>query len=157
LPAATTDFVWATVGEETGIWGSFIVLGVLAGIVFRLLYLARMAKTRFDMLLLFGVGSWIGIQTCVNVMMANAFLPAIGIPLPFISSGGSSLVALWMALGACQATLAPVSDKGDSQKYRTAQSTAMKVPSRGQQRRVPSSTTINKLQVTGNPESRRRG
>lgn len=107
LPATTTDFVWATVGEESGLLGSFAVLGVLGALVFRLFQLASRTKDRFDMLVLYGVGCWLGVQTCVNVMMANAFLPAIGIPLPFISSGGSSLVALWLAIGVCQATQAP--------------------------------------------------
>src|SRR5438128_843473 len=60
-------------------------------------------------LILVGLGAgWIGIQACTNVMMANGFLPAIGIPLPFISSGGSSLVSLWLGIGLCQSVLAPV-------------------------------------------------
>lgn len=107
LPAPTTDFIMATVGEETGLLGSLVVLSVIGGIVWRLMWHARKATTRFAMLLFYGVGTWIGVQACVNVMMANGFMPAIGIPLPLISSGGSSMVALWMAFGICQATLAP--------------------------------------------------
>jgi len=157
LPATTTDFVWATIGEETGVWGSLIVLSVLGGIVFRLLYLARTAKTRFNMLLLYGVGSWIGIQTCVNVMMANAFLPAIGIPLPFISSGGSSLVALWLALGVCQGTLAKAPDKeGETLRKGTAKKRPFRPLSRQRQSRVPSSASLNRLQVTAKSQGRPR-
>ncbi len=157
LPATTTDFIWATVGEESGLWGSVIVLSVLGGIVFRLLYLARIAKNRFDMLLLFGVGSWIGIQTCVNVMMANAFLPAIGIPLPFISSGGSSLIALWMALGVCQATLAPVQDKPKQIKQkRTSKSGGFSFGGYPSRSKAKSSTTLNRLKVTSKPDRRER-
>jgi hypothetical protein len=107
------------------------------------------------MLLLYGVGSWIGIQTCVNVMMANAFLPAIGIPLPFISSGGSSLVALWLAVGACQASLAPVPDRERQEPGQTAQPTRLK-PTPRPLRRAPSSTTFNQLKVTGKPQAGRR-
>lgn len=107
LPATTTDFIMATIGEELGLWGSLLILGIMGAIVFRLLYLGRRTKYEFSMLVLHGVAFWIGIQTCVNMMMANAFLPAIGIPLPFISSGGSSLVALWIAMGVCQSALAP--------------------------------------------------
>lgn len=107
LPATTTDFIMATIGEETGLLGSLVVLSVIGGIVWRLLWQARRATQRFQMLVLYGVASWFGIQACVNVMMANAFLPAIGIPLPFISSGGSSLVALWLAIGVCQSAVAP--------------------------------------------------
>lgn len=111
LPAATTDFILATVGEEFGIIGVVIVLGVLGCLVFRLFMLAQRAPTHFGALILSGVGAWIGIQTCVNVMMANGLLPAIGIPLPLVSSGGSSLVALWVAMGLCQAVLTPVPEK----------------------------------------------
>ncbi|MBC8065017.1 MAG: FtsW/RodA/SpoVE family cell cycle protein [Chlorobia bacterium] len=108
IPATTTDFIMATVAEEFGLLGSVTVLGLLGGLVGRLLWLANRAHTRFAMLVLGGVAAWIGVQTCTNVMMANGFVPAIGIPLPFISSGGSSLIALWLAMGVCQAVLRPV-------------------------------------------------
>lgn len=111
LPATTTDFIMATVGEEFGLIGSLMILGVLAAIVLRLISLAGTAKTPFAKYVLCGVASWFAIQTCVNVMMANGFLPAIGIPLPFVSSGGSSLIALWIALGLCQSVLAPPVEK----------------------------------------------
>jgi len=108
LPATTTDFIMATIGEETGLWGVLVVLASLGAVVYRVLQLALRTTDRFSMLVLFGVGAWLGIQTCVNVMMANAFLPAIGIPLPFISSGGSSLISLWIAVGICQSLQAAV-------------------------------------------------
>ncbi len=108
MPATTTDFVMATVGEEFGLLGSLTILGLIGGLVWRLLYLAARVDSQFKMLVLYGVAAWIGVQSCVNVMMANGFLPAIGIPLPFISSGGSSLFALWLALGVCQAMLLPI-------------------------------------------------
>jgi cell division protein FtsW len=111
LPATTTDFIMATVAEETGLLGSLAVLGVLGGLAARLMFLARRSGDRFAMLVLSGTAAWIGIQTCTNVMMANGFLPPIGIPLPFLSSGGSSLVALWVAMGICQAVLAPAPAK----------------------------------------------
>ncbi|HEY3781411.1 MAG TPA: FtsW/RodA/SpoVE family cell cycle protein [Fimbriimonadaceae bacterium] len=107
-PAATTDFMLATIAEEFGFVGVMVVLGVLCLLVLRLFQLSRKAPTRFGSLVLMGVGSWIGIQTILNVMMANATLPAIGVPLPFISSGGSSLVALWLAIGLSQAALSKV-------------------------------------------------
>lgn len=107
LPAATTDFVTATVFEEFGLLGALAVLGLIGAFVMRLLTLAQRAATPFGSLVLVGVAAWIGIQSCVNIMMANGLLPAIGIPLPFVSSGGSSLVALWLAVGICQSMLAP--------------------------------------------------
>lgn len=112
LPAATTDFVMATVGEEFGFLGSIAVIGLLALITWRLFWLSRNAQSQFAGLVLAGVAVWIGLQTCVNVMMANGFIPAIGIPLPFISSGGSSLLALWLAVGVSQSmTLATVKEE----------------------------------------------
>jgi cell division protein FtsW len=107
LPATTTDFIMATVGEEFGLLGSLFVLAAVGSIVWRMFYLAQRVKSRYAMLVLGGVAVWFGFQACVNVMMANGFLPAIGIPLPFISSGGSSLIALWLAIGVCQSSLAP--------------------------------------------------
>lgn len=107
LPATTTDFVGATIAEETGLIGSLAILALLSAISLRLLWLAMLVKERFAKLVLVGTGSWIGVQTCVNMMMANALLPPIGIPMPFISSGGSSLLALWIAIGVCQAVLKP--------------------------------------------------
>lgn len=108
LPATTTDFIMATVAEEMGLWGSLGVLALLGAITARLLALAHGAPTEFGGLVLYGLAAWFGIQTCTNFMMANGFLPAIGIPLPFFSSGGSSLLALWAAVGVAQsACLAP--------------------------------------------------
>jgi len=114
LPAATTDFVTSTVFEEFGLIGAFSILTLLGALVGRLLFLAQRAPTPFGSLVLIGVAVWIGVQSCVNIMMANGFLPAIGIPLPFVSSGGSSLAALWLALGVCQAVVAPQLRKEES-------------------------------------------
>lgn len=113
LPAATTDFINATIGEEFGLVGMLVVTGLLAALTLRLLKLARGAKSQFGTLVLSGTAVWIGGQACVNIMMANGLLPAIGIPLPFISSGGSSLVALWIALGISNACLAPAKQQSE--------------------------------------------
>lgn len=113
LPAATTDFINATIGEEFGLLGMMMIIGLLGALTLRLLYLAKSAATPFASLMLTGTALWIGGQSCVNIMMANGMLPAIGIPMPFISSGGSSLIAMWMALGVCNACLAPVPKKAE--------------------------------------------
>jgi cell division protein FtsW len=107
LPESTTDFIMATVGEETGLIGSLFVMSLLGALVLRILWQAHRATDGFSALVLYGLGAWIGIQSCVNIMMANAFLPPIGIPLPFISAGGSSLLVLWIALAVCQSLIAP--------------------------------------------------
>lgn len=106
LPAATTDFMLATIAEEFGFFGSMVVMTILGLITFRLLTLAQQVQSKFAQLTLAGTAAWIGVQGCINVMMANGLLPAIGIPLPFFSSGGSSIFALWLTLGVCNAALA---------------------------------------------------
>lgn len=107
MPAATTDFVSATLAEEFGFLGWLAVVALLGGLTYRLAVQATRAPTRFGQLVLIGFAAWIGVQSVLNLTMANGLLPAIGIPLPFISSGGSSLLALWLAVGMSQAALAP--------------------------------------------------
>ncbi len=114
LPATTTDFIMATISEEFGLIGTLTVLGILALIVMRLFTIATRATTRYGRLVCYGVGIWLTVQGCVNLMMANATLPAIGIPFPFISSGGSSLIAIWFALGVCQSCLQPEAVKEEA-------------------------------------------
>lgn len=108
MPAATTDFVTATMAEELGLLGWTLMILPLAALSVRLLQLAPRAPTKFGMLVSVGTGAWLAIQSVVNIMMANGLMPAIGIPLPFYSSGGSSLIAIWLALGCSQAAMQPV-------------------------------------------------
>ncbi|HWD38668.1 MAG TPA: FtsW/RodA/SpoVE family cell cycle protein [Fimbriimonas sp.] len=129
IPATTTDFILATIAEEFGLVGALGVLAVLAAIVWRLLRLSAKAPTKFGRLVLFGFASWFGIQACVNVMMANGFLPAIGIPLPFISSGGSSLLTLWCAVGVAQSVCRAPSPAKEKQAARPASGRAVVSPS----------------------------
>ncbi len=98
IPATTSDFIMATVAEECGVWGPWLCLGLVGGISFRLLQLAQRTEDKFKKLFMNGVAWWIGIQACTNMLMANATIPAIGIPFPFVSAGGSSLLALWIAV-----------------------------------------------------------
>ncbi len=112
LPAATTDFVMATVGEETGMVGALGVLALLGAMVWWMTMLAARAANNFTRLVIYGCAAWLAVQGCTNMMMANAFLPAIGIPFPFVSSGGSSLLSLWFALGVCQSVLGLQAKKG---------------------------------------------
>jgi cell division protein FtsW len=99
LPAPTTDFVLATVAEEFGLVGALFVIGLLAAVTWRLFWLGARAPDNFGRLALTGMSVWVGVQTCTSVMMVNGSLPPIGIPLPFVSYGGSSLIALWMGVG----------------------------------------------------------
>jgi len=105
LPAPTTDFVLATIGEEFGLIGSLAVIGLIGAIAWRLMAHALAREDVFGRVVLGGVASWIALQTMVNVMMVNGAAPPVGVPLPFVSAGGSSLVALWAAVGVCQSVL----------------------------------------------------
>ena len=106
ISAPTNDFIMGTIAEEFGLIGALVTIALIGAIVWRLIERSRKAVSRFGELVLLGTAAWFGIQSCVNIMMANGFLPAIGIPLPFFSSGGSSLLALWIAIGLCQAATA---------------------------------------------------
>ncbi|MCW5938806.1 MAG: FtsW/RodA/SpoVE family cell cycle protein [Fimbriimonadaceae bacterium] len=105
LPAPTTDFVMTTVAEETGFLGTVVVLGLVGGVSWRLLWLSRRGPTRHSRLVLGGAAAWVGVQACTNIVMGNGTAPPIGVPMPFVSAGGSSLVALWALLGICQSVL----------------------------------------------------
>lgn len=99
LPFAHSDFIFAVVGEELGLLGSLVVVGVFAVFLWRGMRAALRAPDRFGMLL--GIGLVVGIvaQALFNISVAIALLPAKGIPLPFISYGGSSLVPTLAAAG----------------------------------------------------------
>lgn len=103
LPAATTDYAFTTVGEEFGIWGALLVIGLLGGLALRLILLSSKAPTPWCRMVIGGVGWWIGTQSAVNLLMVGAAVPSVGIPLPFISYGGSSLIALAIGLGCANA------------------------------------------------------
>ena len=99
LPFAHSDFIFAVVGEELGLLGSLVVVLVFALFLWRGMRAALRAPDRFGMLL--GIGLVVGIvaQALFNISVAVALLPAKGIPLPFISYGGSSLVPTLAAAG----------------------------------------------------------
>lgn len=111
LPVPTSDFIMTTIAEEFGFVGVCAVLVLLGAITMRLVWLAARADM-FPKLILTGVAIWIGLQVLVNVVMANgSVLPPIGIPMPFLSAGGSSLLAIWLAIGVCQGALARVPER----------------------------------------------
>lgn len=106
LPEATSDYVMTTVGEEFGFGGFVVAYSLIALLVGRLWWHAMRHRTVFGKLILGGSAIWIVIQATINVTMTNGFLWTMGITMPFYSDGGSSLIALWMALGLSQAAIA---------------------------------------------------
>ena len=99
LPEAHTDFIMAIVAEELGVFGVVFVLLSLAFIVIKGFLIARESDDPFGSLLTIGISSMIGIQTFINIGGLTGLLPITGVPLPFISFGGSSLVLLMASMG----------------------------------------------------------
>lgn len=99
LPNAHTDFIFAIIGEETGFAGASIVLLLFAVIGIVGVSIAYRAPDMYGRLLAVGIVSWISIQALVNIGGVIGVLPISGVPLPFISSGGSAMVAILGAVG----------------------------------------------------------
>lgn len=97
LPEAHTDFIFAVIGEELGFIGCILVIGLFWTFVHRGLLIASRCPDMYGKLLAIGITFSIGFQAFLNMSVASSFLPATGVPLPFISYGGSSLmVSMWM-------------------------------------------------------------
>ena len=99
LPEATTDSIFAVIAEELGFIGSLAFLGLFIFIIYRGFKIAKEAPDRFSQLLALGISSWLGIQICINLAAMVALIPLTGVPLPFISYGGSSLVIALVGIG----------------------------------------------------------
>ncbi len=99
LPEAHTDFVFAIIGEELGLVGSLLVVGIFAAMIICGLRIAARASDTFGAMLAIGVTAWFAIQAFVNVGAVLGLLPITGVPLPFVSFGGSSLLATMLAAG----------------------------------------------------------
>jgi rod shape determining protein RodA len=99
LPEQTTDFVFAVYAEEFGFAGSMLVLALYVALIARGVWIARHARDRFGALLAVGISGVIFWQVAVNIGMATGMLPVVGITLPMVSYGGSSLIATMAAVG----------------------------------------------------------
>jgi rod shape determining protein RodA len=102
LPEQHTDFIFAVVGEELGFLGGIVILALFLFILVRILIVAGAAKDRYGALLATGVAAMIGFHVLENIGMTIGVMPVTGIPLPFVSYGGSSLVANLMAIAMVQ-------------------------------------------------------
>jgi rod shape determining protein RodA len=91
VPEQSTDFIFCTIGEEWGFMGSLVVLGLFTALLYRILAVAERQKSHFTRIYAYGVASIIFMHLMVNIGMTIGLLPVIGIPLPFMSYGGSSL------------------------------------------------------------------
>lgn len=102
LPVQDTDFVFAILAEELGFVGAFVVLGLFVALLWRVLVAGWRSKDPFGTIFACGVAAMVLFQLFVNVGMVIGIMPITGIPLPFISHGGASLISLALALGILQ-------------------------------------------------------
>jgi rod shape determining protein RodA len=99
LPAHTTDFIFAVSGEELGLIGCMIILAVFLIIFSRCLYISLHAQDNFTRLLSGSLGFTFIMSAFINLGMVTGILPVVGVPLPLISYGGSSMIALMINFG----------------------------------------------------------
>ncbi len=99
VPAQRTDFVFTAIGEQLGFAGAALVLGLYAIMVWRILIIAAVARDRFGQLVAAGAASMLGFHVFINVGMTVGLLPVTGLPLPFMSYGGSFYLAMSATIG----------------------------------------------------------
>ena len=99
LPAAHTDSIFAVIGEELGLVGCLLLVGLFVLLAYRGLRTAALVQDTFGRLMALGVTTWITFQALVNMAVVTGTIPYTGITLPFISVGGSSLVACMVGIG----------------------------------------------------------
>ena len=99
VPEQQTDFIFARIGEETGLWGTNLTVLLYLGILFSGLRVMQQARDRFGQLLTGGCTIVITLQAWINLAVATSLVPNKGLPLPFVSYGGSSFLAMCLCVG----------------------------------------------------------
>ncbi|MDL2300390.1 FtsW/RodA/SpoVE family cell cycle protein [Clostridiaceae bacterium OttesenSCG-928-D20] len=99
LPAKHTDFIFSVIGEEFGMIGCLIVIGLLTAIIIRCVYIGIKSRNLTGLLVCVGVASTMTAQLFINIGMTMGIVPVIGVTLPFFSYGGTSIVTMFVAMG----------------------------------------------------------
>ena len=99
VPVNESDFVFTVAGEELGLLGALVLIGLLGIVLWRAIVIAYRADDMFGRLLATGIVAWLTFQMFENVGMTMGIMPITGIPLPFVSAGGTSMMATWIAVG----------------------------------------------------------
>lgn len=110
VPEQSTDFIFCTIGEEQGFVGSIGIVGIIFLLIYRIIVLAERQRSEFVRNYAYGVAGIIFLHCFVNIGMTMGLVPVVGIPLPFISYGGSSILAFSLMIG--------VLLKLDSERYK---------------------------------------
>jgi rod shape determining protein RodA len=103
VPEQHTDFIFAVAGEELGFAGTVVIICLLAVVLVRALRIAARADDQFGMLVASGIAIWFAVQSFINIGMTVGIMPVTGLPLPFVSYGGSAMFADMIAIGVLQA------------------------------------------------------
>jgi rod shape determining protein RodA len=99
VPVQASDFIFTAVGEQFGFVGSVIIIALFGVLLFRLLMIARSARSRFSYLVVVGIAAMFAFHIFINIGMTIRVTPVTGLPLPFMSSGGTVFVVMSAALG----------------------------------------------------------
>jgi rod shape determining protein RodA len=99
LPESHTDFIFATFSEEWGFLGAMILIGLYFFIIQQGIKIAERTSDHYGKLLALGITLMLAMQTCVNISMNMGLAPVVGLPLPLMSYGGSSVIVTFIALG----------------------------------------------------------
>jgi cell division protein FtsW len=99
LSEAHTDFIFSVIGEEMGLLGTFAVIALYSILIFAIFRVAISTRDSFAKYAVTGIGCWLILQILVNLLTDVGLVPVIGVTLPFISYGGSSLIANFIAIG----------------------------------------------------------
>ena len=102
VPVNESDFIFTVAGEELGFLGSALLIALMAVILWRAVLIAWKADDLYGRLVATGVAAWLAFQMFENIGMTLGIMPITGIPLPFVSAGGTSMMATWIALGLLQ-------------------------------------------------------
>jgi rod shape determining protein RodA len=105
LKVRHSDFIFSALAEEFGFIGTIVVIGLLLFIIYRILRAARLARDTYGALLCYGVAILIAFQAIVNIGVNLRLLPATGLPLPFISYGGSAMLSLLLGIGLVESVI----------------------------------------------------
>jgi rod shape determining protein RodA len=103
VPSQQTDFIFTVAGEELGFVGAVAIIVLLGMVIFRALRIAARADDMFGLLVASGIAVWFGVQAFINIGMTIGIAPVTGLPLPFVSYGGSAMFADMIAIGVLQA------------------------------------------------------
>jgi len=102
VPEQHTDFIFTVVGEELGLVGAMVVIGLLLLVLWRALRIAALTNDLYGRVAAAGIACWFGFQAFQNIGMCLGIMPVTGVPLPFLSYGGSSMFASLLAVGLLQ-------------------------------------------------------